>query len=109
MNKEKYQKLREKIIEAVPDIDQSYNAHTCGKAMGCTGCEKERIERYREITLSDVLMALGKKLVFWHDGGGRLLFFDDIFKKEDIVWNLKETLENQTDEVKEFLYNLLVK
>lgn len=57
----------------------------------------------RPITLSDILIALHKK---WLNGAG----FSLELKQRDLIriWNLKETLDNQSEETISFLYELLV-
>lgn len=60
----------------------------------------------RPITIADVLMAIqsgstNKHYIFVKTGGTQGLM------ELIILWNLKETLENQSEEIIDFLYNLL--
>ena len=69
---------------------------------------------YRTITLADVLLAMNTDMDFVVDCNGHFLKIHGAdetgityYEGTGIYWNLKETFENQSDEFKQFLHNLL--
>ncbi len=121
---DKLQEVRAKVIEAVPEIDQTkrcsfcdgkgtyLSGHTCWYCAG-TG----KIAVFRPITLADVLRAIGR-----FASGGPIEYgvraFDGQFMNmfdrgrwamdgRQIAWNLALPLDEQEPEVIEFLHKIL--
>ena len=91
--KQDYKKLKEVIQKANPKI-----AYKC----------RDGYVLKRQIELNDVLIALGDKLEGDYILDSHYLTFV-IDEYEEWTWDLKENLDNQTDETKQFLINRLVK
>lgn len=132
-----YDKLREKIIIAVPEIMEL--KFGCDIGVGkliridhpfamntfVTYLDKDdKVNQYetssvyprnngRPIRLADIIIALGDKFKGDYDKQGNYLFFLDPEADEYRIlwgWNLEENdLSNQSDETKQDLYDLLVK
>jgi len=130
MDKEKEEQLRQKIIEAVPEIlelkfgciikreSAKITEIVIGEPFSpsiCTGClfvpvlkgkswgnpEVRTIKIIgRPIQLADVLRAVEKKI-----GGRKPSYETDVL----CVWDLPKDYDQQSDETKVFLYNLLYK
>lgn len=101
------EEVRAKIIEAVPDIE-ARNTSMMLKGI-FTG-----LINYRDSTihLADVLLALGDDLVGDYEMSGDTLLFLDPETDDYTVawdWNLKETYDNQSPELYQFLHNILCK
>lgn len=122
-----YQKLREVIIAANPEI-MEWRCEGCNQKYGeyvngCVFCWREQIspeenrklfpERAvrltpREIRLADVLLALGAKDYEISLGGRLAVFFKG--NKRQFDWKLHDNdLDLQFEETKQFLINLLLK
>lgn len=99
------EEVRAKIIEANPDIKKR-NDHDLGNGIvGTCLC-------IPEINLADVLLALGDDLVGDYEMSGDTLLFLDPETDDYTVawdWNLKETYDNQSPELYQFLHNILCK
>ena len=125
--KEQYIKtIREACIKANPDKDfiiwvcSGCNTVYGEYVNGCPRCWDARLTRSQNINkypnrkvesrecsihLADVLMVIKKKdqsisLTLWHNGL-------QISSQANILWNLKETLENQSEETLKFISELL--
>lgn len=124
--KTKLEIIKEKVIEAVPEIMEL--------KFGCAWKDNQAdwvyVERFsittsqkggwtsvppdpeqilgRPITLADVLLtiAFGKTVGFIRTDTG-LIEIDQNPSELLSLWNLKENLENQSEETIEFLYNLI--
>lgn len=103
-------KLKEAIQQANPEImTAQHNECRCG--VGKPFGDKCNCEEWtpRPIRLADVLMAIDKK--YRYDGYVYIDMMGKFLEKEDgkilAYWNLKETLDNQSDPTKKFLTELL--
>lgn len=115
MNEQKLKQLRDKIISIVPEIRLRTISVIIGKPFS-------GIVNYRDdaIRLGDVLVALQRVKkwdieldIYFNQVGGRqtggIRIESHLSTPSVVVWNLKETYDHQSNEMKTFLYNLLVK
>ena len=86
-----YQKLREKIIEAVPNIEVVVRVG------------EYQIAQSRPITLADVMLTLSQdiSLMVMLDSDG---WFHQGIKAQ---WDFTKDLDGQSEDTKNFLYNLI--
>ncbi len=109
MNQHIKEAVRRVIIEKVPGIRKLWYSHTCG-VFPCPGCDKEEMTEERSIYLSDVLAALGEKYAI--DGTG--VFLERQYGGSGYEcaggprWDLTKPLEDQSEEVWQFLADLLI-
>ena len=105
-----YEQLREVIQAANPDLVENYDrCMNCGFGFDYCGCGDKRISKNeREIRLADVLLASEPFLAVNRDGEFFILNTGEF--NSNVFWNLKDdNLDNQSDETKLFLIDLLVK
>lgn len=113
MNQKNYNKLKEVICEdrfCIRCGVSEKETRRCGGG-GCNGWGKfygNHKYGFDDIGLEDVLMAMKKPYTGYKclekNSNKIRIVCDDI----RIEWNLKEPLDNQTDELKEFIYKLIV-
>ena len=113
---DKLQELKEYIQKEIPEIlikNQKCCAK-CGKERdfgnfcgSCASYQYEYIKEYRPITLEDVLRVIDKQK--------KLVLIDSVGairndKLEQLsYWKLGKTIDDQSEEIIEFLYNLIIK
>jgi len=108
----KLQFIKEKCIEANPDIVDSIKITTNGKTKKV---KSQQTGTSKKLGLADVLMAIEKDSI---EVGISLTCYEkeyllsiQEFKKgkfgNPTYWNLKETLDNQSKETIDFVYNIL--
>lgn len=106
----KLELIKQKCIEANPEIVINENAQLIKFDHSV-----EYFVQTRPITLADVLMAIDKKIInergvrhtqYMINTQGQLAEYG-ILGKILMSWNLKEPLENQSEDTINFLYELL--
>jgi len=111
-------KLKQIIQEANPEITNRYRntldtIHPYCSTVDMIDDEYGYLEKaFNSITLADVLIAIEKENpAIMVDISGRFLLNEPPFPLcQECSWNLEDnSLDNQSDETKEFLINLLVK
>jgi len=114
MTPQQTQEVKNKIIEAVPEIRYKV-CPVCEQRAGLSGyCKCGAFLKEKEITrpiqLADVLRAIGiiKDSSWVIDAIGRIY---NQFPSESLHcdWDLSKDFDGQSDETKEFLYNILTK
>lgn len=127
INKKEYKQLKETIQKANTEINRDYSCSCCGDIQAlkhveykekCISCRKGLYYHKEEFRLAVIFLALIN-----NDCNNRLYFeINQINKKQGKImlglyyntrvvwWNLKDdNLDNQSDETKQFLINILVK
>lgn len=106
--------VKKKIIEAVPEIF-SENCPTCGYD-GLWNATYTEDKGHRPIQLADVLMAIDKNIpsdislpirIAVDNEGFITTYFEDDCVEQACYWDLRQDLDNQPQEVIDFLNELL--
>ena len=104
MDKQKYEQLKNKIIEAVPEILEREILYRYNKVWDAwnintmTREDFEEVDLSEDITLEDVFVVINEKEHL----------ISNTIPTCDFGWKMGEPLHNQSDETKEFLYNILI-
>lgn len=112
---EQYEKLRQVIIAANPEImelDTGCVVQSDNRAYLVGSSDVHMLSQFkiigRPIRLADVLLAIEKHGLNDQIEYHNILF--DLLVKNESLWNLRnDNLDHQSDETKQFLINLLVK
>ena len=110
-NKNMLKELEQIIIKANPDIRKLIHEDDCqinlcdGDAIICT-CVEEKY-KIRDITLEDVLVALGEAKYCIDAMGQMWIDYSDDDRKAQWVFN--KSLENQSEDLIKFLHEILCK
>ena len=113
MTQQQYNKLRQVIIEANPEKFILYHREV--RQRGCTDCavlEKPgHVDSEETITLADILLAIKENVQGFNEKYKAMSTIVPLVPdfRNSLQWNLTEdNLDDQSDELKQFLYDVLV-